>query len=212
MPYTTDSFCCVCANRCGTNEPVCFLPVIACLKFRRVIVVLFCKLSLKDDFWRDHLRHGVIPSTCCWFGKSHSADFPWCVFYAWGGGERSRSQVFPPRRRAARLWLQALRATEIWVVFISRATTSETAELRRLRLNACLLVLGNERQFGGLMWQEGWSSRGSGWSLCEKGKLWGNVAGRMFHSFLRYLPTQQFELFDKCSHRLCHLLLQLLEG
>ena len=62
------------------------------------------------------------------------------------------------------------------------------------------------------MWQEGWSSKGSGWSLCEKGKLWGDVAGRMFHSFLRYLSTQQFELFDKYSHRLCHLLLQLLEG
>ena len=39
------------------------------------------------------------------------------------------------------------------------------------------------------MWQEGWDSRGSGWSLCEKGKLWGDVAGRMFPSWDIYRPN-----------------------
>ena len=35
----------------------------------------------------------------------------------------------------------------------------------------------------------------------------------MFHSFLRrFLWTRRFELFDSCSHRLRHLLLQLLDG
>ena len=37
---------------------------------------------------------------------------------------------------------------EVWRTFCSRTTTSVTVELRRLQLNACLLVLRDEQQFG----------------------------------------------------------------
>ena len=55
-----------------------------------------------------------------------------CVLCFGRWGEESIPSV-PLRRRAARPWLTASRATEVWGRFPSETTTSETAELRRLQ-------------------------------------------------------------------------------
>ena len=47
--------------------------------------------------------------------------------------------MFPPRRRAARPWLQSLKSNgSLERALISTPTTSETAELRPFLLNECL--------------------------------------------------------------------------
>jgi hypothetical protein len=60
QPKIATFLCCVCANLCGIAEPDCFLPVIACLKFRRVIVIFFAN-SL-----RKMILEGIICATG-WF-------------------------------------------------------------------------------------------------------------------------------------------------
>ena len=67
---------CLCANLRGTNEQDCFLPALACLEFRRLIIFLLCQKSSRYYLGAILPLHLAIPSICCWFGKSPAIDYP----------------------------------------------------------------------------------------------------------------------------------------
>ena len=153
MPYATRFVCCALAKKVEQSR-LCSFGDHMLHAFN-----ILCKFSLSEYVDGDSMFFDVgLP----WFAKSYVADF--LPFFLLLG------------TKTARPWQIALRATAVWWSFISPATTSVIAELRRLCLGPLVSGEWATVSVAGLCWScgKGWSSRGWGWSLCATPRsLWG---------------------------------------